>query len=110
MAISESVYRAQVMEEVERIPPEYLAPLLQILRAYRASVTLATEHHQVAAFTEEPTVAEMDTEDEQWDRLFAREDAQRVMLEMAREALAEEKAGLTVEMAFDEDGNLIEPS
>lgn len=40
MTVSESVYRAQVLEEVQRIPPEYLAPLLQILRAYRESVTL----------------------------------------------------------------------
>jgi hypothetical protein len=48
--------------------------------------------------------------DEEWDRLFAREDAQQVMLEMAREALAEEAAGLTVEMVFDEDGNLLEPA
>ncbi len=40
MASSESMYRAQVLEEVNRIPNEYLAPLLQILRAYRESVTL----------------------------------------------------------------------
>ncbi len=49
-------------------------------------------------------------EDEHWDELLAREDAQRVMEQLAREALAEEQAGRTVEMAFDEDGNLIDLS
>ncbi len=42
MVMPESTYRSQVIEEVERIPPEYLASLLQILRAYRESVTLPT--------------------------------------------------------------------
>jgi hypothetical protein len=42
-----------------------------------------------------------------WDSLLAKPEAQRLMMEMAREALAEHHAGLTVEMAFDEDGNLI---
>ncbi|MFN8475213.1 MAG: hypothetical protein U0822_23725 [Anaerolineae bacterium] len=40
MASAETIYRAQVQEEVDKIPAEYLAPLLQILRAYRESVTL----------------------------------------------------------------------
>lgn len=58
----------------------------------------------------EQTLAEIHPSEEKWDRLFARPEAQRVMLDMAREALTEEDAGLTVEMAFDEDGNLIEPA
>ena len=40
MASAETIYRAQVQEEVDKIPAEYLGPLLQILRAYRESVTL----------------------------------------------------------------------
>lgn len=45
-----------------------------------------------------------------WDRLFAKPEAQRIMEEMARYALAEHEAGLTIEMEFDEDGNLVFPS
>lgn len=58
---------------------------------------------------EDETEEEIRASEERWDRLFAKPEAQRAMLAMAREALAEENAGLTVEMAFDEDGNLIEP-
>lgn len=56
---------------------------------------------------------EQETEDEiraseaKWDELFARPEAQAKMLEMANEALAEADAGLTIEMKFDDDGNLI---
>lgn len=42
MAMVEITYRSQVMAEVERIPPEYLAPLLKMVEAFRESVTLPT--------------------------------------------------------------------
>ncbi len=42
MAVAETTYRAQVIAEIERIPPEYLAPLLKMVEAFRESVALPT--------------------------------------------------------------------
>ena len=43
MVIAETAtYRAQVLAEIERIPPEYLAPLLKMVEAFRESVALPT--------------------------------------------------------------------
>ncbi len=36
----DSTYRCQVVEEIDRIPPEYLPSVLQVVRAFRESVTL----------------------------------------------------------------------
>lgn len=38
----EMAYRSELLEEIEQIPPEYLAALLKILRAFRESITLPT--------------------------------------------------------------------
>lgn len=38
----EVAYRSELLEEIEQIPPEYLASLLKILRAFRESITLPT--------------------------------------------------------------------
>ncbi len=37
---TKSTYRKQVLAEVEALPPEFLPFLLQMIRAYRASVLL----------------------------------------------------------------------
>jgi len=58
---------------------------------------------------DEETEEEIRASEEKWDQIFAKPEAQRLMIEMAYEALAEQDAGLTREMLFDEDGNLIEP-
>ncbi|MCB0078172.1 MAG: hypothetical protein KDD73_12230 [Anaerolineales bacterium] len=42
MAVAEIAYRAQVLAEIERIPPEYLPPLLKMVEAFRESVALPT--------------------------------------------------------------------
>jgi hypothetical protein len=40
MATLESKYRTRVLEEVEQVPPEYLASLLKMVQAFRESVTV----------------------------------------------------------------------
>jgi len=40
MLTLESTYRAELQKELQQIPPEYFAPLLKMLRAFRESVTL----------------------------------------------------------------------
>lgn len=44
--------------------------------------------------------------DEKWDQLLARPEAQRVKIEMAREALADRRAGRTTALVVTEDGRL----
>ncbi len=38
----EVAYRTQLKEEIERIPSEYLEPLLKMLRAHRESIAITT--------------------------------------------------------------------
>ncbi len=40
MRIADSPYRSQVLEEIDRIPSEYLPSVLKMMRAFRESVTL----------------------------------------------------------------------
>ena len=40
MAINPAKYRAQVLEEIDKMPVEHLPYLLQIVRIFRESVTL----------------------------------------------------------------------
>jgi hypothetical protein len=40
MAVSDSLYHAQVLEEVEKIPDEYLAPVLKMIQVFRESLLL----------------------------------------------------------------------
>ncbi|MBI5301525.1 MAG: hypothetical protein HY868_05260 [Chloroflexi bacterium] len=49
--------------------------------------------------------ARSDTED-QWDQLFAKPEAQRAMLEMAREAREEFQAGRATDITITDDGRL----
>lgn len=45
--------------------------------------------------------------EEKWDALFAQPQAQRAMIEMAREARADFQAGRTTDIAISEDGRLV---
>ena len=40
MATAESPYRKQALEEIEKIPAEYLPALLKVMQAFREAVTL----------------------------------------------------------------------
>ena len=40
MAVAHSPYRAQVLEEVEKIPEEYLAALLKMVQVFHESIIL----------------------------------------------------------------------
>ncbi len=40
MAMVSSAYRVQVLEEIEKIPDEYLSPLLKIIRVFHESIML----------------------------------------------------------------------
>ena len=40
MAVVDSPYRTQVLEEVEKIPDEYLASVLKMIQVFRESILL----------------------------------------------------------------------
>ncbi|NJL27202.1 MAG: hypothetical protein HC897_04590 [Thermoanaerobaculia bacterium] len=40
MAMAESLYRTQVLEEVDKLPREYLPVLLKVIQAFREGLTL----------------------------------------------------------------------
>lgn len=84
---------------VRKLPPERVSEVIDFAQFIEWQTTT---RRKTDTSSKDDTQARID-DDEEWDRLFASPEAQRVMLEMAREALAEAEAGLTVEMAFDED-------
>ena len=45
--------------------------------------------------------------DEKWDSLFGTEESERLLAELAREALEDERAGRTTEIAISENGLLV---
>lgn len=48
-----------------------------------------------------------ETGDQKWDRLFATPESERLLAELAREALEDESAGRTTDIAISKNGLLI---
>lgn len=62
----ESAYRSELLAEIERVPPEYLAPLLKILRAFRESITLPTAAESFKQGWKEAMEGDIHPIDELW--------------------------------------------
>ncbi len=62
----ESAYRSELLAEIERVPPEYLAPLLKILRAFRESITLPTADESFKQGWKEAMEGDIHPIDELW--------------------------------------------
>lgn len=62
----ESAYRNELLAEIERVPPEYLAPLLKILRAFRESITLPTAAESFKQGWKEAMEGDIHPIDELW--------------------------------------------
>ena len=62
----ESAYRTELLEEIEQVPPEYLASLLKILRAFRESTTLATATESFAQGWKEALEGDIHPIEELW--------------------------------------------
>jgi hypothetical protein len=103
--IHPSVYEQTLIDIIRTLPAERVSQIIDFAR-FIQSQTIADDGYDLI---EDETEEEIRASEERWDRLLGRPEAQRVMLEMAEEALTEEEAGLTVEMAFDDDGNLVDP-
>ena len=83
-------YERTLLRIVEALPPERVAQIVDFAR-FLQSQTLADKDELIEDETEEEILAD----EAKWDALFAKPEAQRLMVEMAREAMAEEEAGLT---------------
>jgi hypothetical protein len=90
---------------IRRLPPERVSQVVDFARFLEFQVNEIEEND----WLEEESQEEIEASEKKWDELFARPEAQRLMEQMALEALAEEEAGLTIEMDFNDEGNLIEP-
>jgi phosphotransacetylase len=91
-----------LMRIVRKLPLERVAEIIDFAQFIQSRTS-------AEVLGEEETPEEIRASEEKWDRLFARPESQHVLREMAQEALQDEVAGLTTEMIFDEQGNLIEP-
>jgi len=62
----EMAYRTQLREEIERIPSEYLEPLLKMLRAYRESLAITTAEESFAQGWREAIKGDVHPLEELW--------------------------------------------
>lgn len=82
---TEAAYEQTLINIACSLPPERVAELLDFARFLQ---TLA-----------------LDSENK-WDQLLAKPEAQRAMIDMAREAREEFRAGRTTDISITEDGRL----
>lgn len=106
-ALQPTSYEHSLISIVRRLPTERVSQVIDFARFIEWQVS-ESDNNGLLHDSEE-SEEEIRASEEKWDRLLAKPEAQHLMMEMAREALAEHDAGLTMEMAFDADGNLIEP-
>jgi hypothetical protein len=105
-AIKPSMTDEKVLLNIaRRLPPERVSQLIDFARFLEFQLDQMEEDD----WLEDESQEEIEASKKNWDELLARPEAQRLMEQMALEALAEEEAGLTVEMDFDDEGNLIDP-
>jgi hypothetical protein len=102
-ALQPRSHEQRLISIVRKLPTGRLSQVIDFARFIEWQVSVCDDLLDDSEESEE----EIRASEEKWDRLFAKPEAQRLMMEMAREALVEHDAGLTVEMVFDEDGNLI---
>lgn len=92
-----ATYEQTLLAIARSLPPERAAELLDFARFLQNLVASDDLESEEAIRASE----------EKWDSLFAQPQAQRAMIEMAREARADFQAGRTTDIAISEDGRLV---
>ena len=72
MTSIEMTYRTQLKEEIERIPSEYLEPLLKMLRAYRESIAITTAEESFVQGWREAMNGDIHPIEELWEDIQVR--------------------------------------
>jgi hypothetical protein len=93
-------YEQTLVTIVRTLPPDRAAELLDFARFLQALVAQSADAD--ALESEEAIRAS----EERWDTLFAKPEAQRAMIQMAREARSDFQAGNTTDITVAPDGRL----
>ncbi len=93
-------YEQTLISIVRTLPPGRAAQLLDFARFLKAQALV--EQLVVAE-----NLAEVETDNEQWDVLLATDDAQNLLDKLADDALAEHRAGKTRPMTFTPQGRIV---
>ena len=93
-------YEQTLVTVARTLPPDRAAELLDFARFLQALVAQPAEANAL-----ESAQAIRASED-QWEALFARPEAQRAMIQMAREARADFQAGRATDITIGADGRL----
>lgn len=100
-----SKYELMLLEIIRKLPAERVAQLIEFARflEWQTKKTDVSNGHAEnnAVANEVPTV-----EQDQWEPLLAKPEAKQLMRKMAREALAEYRAGQATDITTTEDGRL----
>ena len=91
----------QTLIKIARIlPPDRVEQLIDFARFLEAQIMSED-------LLEEEDAAIVEAENAQWDALLATDEAQALLEQLANEALAEDQAGRTRPMAFDDEGRIV---
>ncbi len=94
-------YEETLLRIVRSLPPERILEVVDFARFIQLQ-TIAADDDMGEGQTED----ELRADEEKWDRLLARPEAQRLLLDMANEALEEHRAGRTTDIVATDDGRL----
>ncbi len=99
-------YEQALANIVRTLPPERAAQLVDFGRFLRS---LGTKPHGYDRLTVEKADERARVGEEKWERLLATPEAQRALVDMAREARADFHGGRTTDIIVTPDGRLAPP-
>ncbi len=67
MATAQSLHRSEVIEELDKIPPEYLPTLLKLMQAFREGVVLPSAEESFRQSWSEAQTGETHPVSELWE-------------------------------------------
>ncbi|MBF0228816.1 MAG: hypothetical protein HQK63_04390 [Desulfamplus sp.] len=96
-----TIYEQQLISIIRRLPTDQISQVVAFAKF------LELQFREVPNFPyQNETEKNIAEENKQWDRLFARDDSQRLLEKMADEALAEINEGKVKKIIFTEDGQI----
>jgi dTDP-glucose pyrophosphorylase len=99
-----TVYEQQLIRIIRRLPDDRISQVVDFAKFLEFEIRDVSNN----LINQNETEEEIAQENNQWDTLLARDDAQRLLEKMADEALSEINAGHAKPMIFNQNGQ-IEP-
>ncbi len=94
-----AIYEQTLLSIVRALPSDRAAELLDFARFLQSLVSVPTPDHESEEI--------IDADEEEWNALFAKPEAQQAMIQMAHEARADFHAGRATEIDVSSDGRLV---